>query len=522
MRHVVTSLPRRHVVSLPCRSGVHHSVATVSSILCCRHVSTSLRARPSRQRIVTVESSTPSSPIAPSVDTPDGHIPVLCAQVIDALLPPLQRPHHDIDESNKHGNKSKRTTRTKKSPVPPTSTPTPARRIFIDGTLGAGGHSSALLRTLQRNGNSSNSNNISDMANGIHLIGMDRDVTALDMASQRLQNLASLCTPVANVSLYNSNYANIRHVLQHATTPSTPTTTNGVRKRGRPKKDSPGVVSIQQVDAMLFDLGVSSMQIDQAPRGFAFMKEGPLDMRMAQPPTSVSTDASSSSGLRYPTMSSRIPLVASDTFPFAPISNGPPIAGRMDPLSVIIPDNFNGNALNLIDTLTESQLADVIYAFGEDRLSRRIAADIKVARLHDMLRTTADLAGICRNAYGVAASGHRKAARQRGEEVRGIGEDKGVHPATKTFQALRMAVNDELRSLSQLLQQIPTLLASGGRVAIISFHSLEDRLVKHTFRLWHDEGLGHLVERRAMVASDLEVKTNPRSRSAKLRVFEKA
>ena len=203
----------------------------------------------------------------------------------------------------------------------------------------------------------------------------------------------------------------------------------------------------QPAVAVLADLGVSSPQLDVAARGFSFRHAGPLDMRMN-------------------------------------------------------PDQ-GATAADLIDRLDDTALADLIYAYGEERLSRRIARKIKEqgpwadpARP----RTTADLAWL-------VAGCHPPQAR-RGR----------IHPATRTFQALRIAVNDELAVLDRLLQQAPDWLVPGGRLAIISFHSLEDRRVKTA--LAADDRLRR-VTRKAIQASDTEAAANPRSRSAKLRVAER-
>jgi 16S rRNA (cytosine1402-N4)-methyltransferase len=203
----------------------------------------------------------------------------------------------------------------------------------------------------------------------------------------------------------------------------------------------------QPAVAVLADLGVSSPQLDVAERGFSFRLAGPLDMRMN-------------------------------------------------------PDRGE-TAADLIDRLDETALADVIYAYGEERLSRRIARKIKEqgpwadpARP----RTTAELAWLVAGCYPPQA--------RRGR----------IHPATRTFQALRIAVNDELAVLDRLLQQAPDWLVPGGRLAIISFHSLEDRRVKTA--LAGDDRLRR-VTRKAIQASDTEAAANPRSRSAKLRVAER-
>ena len=194
---------------------------------------------------------------------------------------------------------------------------------------------------------------------------------------------------------------------------------------------------------VLADLGVSSPQLDVAERGFSFRLDGPLDMRM------------NSSG-----------------------------AGE--------------TAAEIIDRLEEHELADLIYAYGEERLSRRIARRIK-----SDLRETGAYAGTAALAYAVAGCYPPKARRGR------------IHPATRTFQALRIAVNDELGVLDRLLQQAPDWLAPGGLIGVISFHSLEDRRVKTAFL--RDERLERIT-RKPVVASPEEEESNPRSRSAKWRL----
>lgn len=196
----------------------------------------------------------------------------------------------------------------------------------------------------------------------------------------------------------------------------------------------------QPVQAVLADLGVSSPQLDRPERGFSFRAEGPIDMRMN------------------------------------------PQAGEP--------------AAALLDRLEEPALADLLYQYGEERLSRRIARRL-VAERPWAGRTTAELA------YAIAGCYPPQARRGR------------IHPATRSFQALRIAVNDELAVLDQLLQSAPDWLAPGGILAIISFHSLEDRRVKMAFR--SDERL-ELIQRRPLVAGEAELAANPRSRSARLRL----
>nr|WP_255427104.1 16S rRNA (cytosine(1402)-N(4))-methyltransferase RsmH [Candidatus Chloroploca sp. Khr17] len=214
------------------------------------------------------------------------------------------------------------------------------------------------------------------------------------------------------------------------------------------------VAQLVQVDGILIDLGVSSYQLDTPERGFSFRADGPLDMRLD--PT------------RGPT------------------------------------------AADLIAELSEQQLADLIYRYGEERGSRRIARLIVEHRRHTPITTTATLADLVTKAIG------------RG------GRDR-IHPATRTFQALRIAVNDELEQLTSVLPQAVALLRSGGRLAVISFHSLEDRIVKQFFR--DESGYGgsmnertphlRIITRKPIIAGPDECDVNPRARSAKLRVAEK-
>lgn len=204
---------------------------------------------------------------------------------------------------------------------------------------------------------------------------------------------------------------------------------------------------VLRVDALLADLGVASTQLDDPGRGMSFSADGPLDMRM---------DAESDQ----------------------------PTAGE------------------LVNTLPERDLADLIYRYGEERASRRIAAAIARVRADHRIETTAELAEIVSRALG----GRRGAK---------------IHPATRTFQALRIAVNDELKQLEDLLASLPEVLAPGGRAAIISFHSLEDRAVKRAFSAMKSAGIARIITPKPLTADDEEKAGNPRSRSAKLRCVER-
>ncbi len=202
-------------------------------------------------------------------------------------------------------------------------------------------------------------------------------------------------------------------------------------------------LEIEAVDGLLLDLGLSSDQLADEERGFSFQSTGPLDLRFDR-------------------------------------SSGKP-------------------AWQLIERLSERHLADLIYQFGEERLSRRIARKIVAQRRSAPIRTADQLASLVRSCVP-RSRGHR------------------IDPATRTFQALRIAVNDELKSLQEALTHLPTCLKPSGRLAIISFHSLEDRMVKHGFR--NDDRL-EVLTKRPVRATDEEIAQNPRASSAKLRIAKR-
>jgi len=202
-------------------------------------------------------------------------------------------------------------------------------------------------------------------------------------------------------------------------------------------------IEIGPINGILLDLGLSSDQLDDVNRGFSFNSNGPLDLRFNT-------------------------------------ASGEP-------------------AWRLIQRLRPEHLADIIYSFGEERLSRRIARKLSERSKRDPLKSAADIANVICSCYPHSTQ-------------------KRIHPATRTFQALRIAVNEELKSLEIALRRLPDLLTPGGIFAIISFHSLEDRLVKHSFR--EDKRL-EVITKRPIVASAEEVESNPRSRSAKFRVAKR-
>lgn len=278
--------------------------------------------------------------------------------------------------------------------------------LYIDGTLGAGGHSAALLDARPDN----------------QVIGFDRDPYALELAAQRLAIYGE------RAQLVQGSYLEMGHVLGD-----------------------------RLVDGVLLDLGLSSMQLDQAERGFAFRFEGPLDM-------------------------------------------------RFDPASPI------PSAADLVNNLSAEAIADILFRYGEEHYSRRIAKAIVSAR---PITTTRQLANL----------------------IEGLRlPPQKIHPATRTFQALRIAVNDELEAVEAVLPLAIQYLKQGGRLVVITFHSLEDRIVKQLMKTESTDCLcpprqpictcGHqatlkLITRKPIVADEAEIKANPRARSAKLRIAER-
>lgn len=291
----------------------------------------------------------------------------------------------------------------------------PPNGVVVDLTVGMGGHSSELLKHIP---------------NG-RLIGLDQDVEALQHARQTLSD--------PRVTLVKANFANILNVLND--------------------------LHLSEVDSVLMDIGVSSLQLDSPARGFSFMHDGPLDMRM---------DASAS-------------LTAAD----------------------------------VVNTYPEKKLADVIYEYGEERKSRQLANAIVRHREQKPFETTDQLAHLAKQVLGSPRPKHGESAK---------------HPATRLFQALRIEVNQELEVLQTALKDVLSVLKPGGRFAVITFHSLEDRIAKQYFKQESVDCIcpphipmcicGHkaqveLVTRKPVTASEEELQTNPRSRSAKLRVVQK-
>jgi len=274
--------------------------------------------------------------------------------------------------------------------------------IYVDCTLGVGGTS---LKILESSGNNA------------YILGLDRDPEALAIAEKKLKPYGSL------VKIFHGNYSHLMEFVHQA--------------------------GFEKVDGVVFDLGVSSLQLDKPERGFSFALDGPLDMRMNQ--------------MQGPT------------------------------------------AADLVKVLPEKELADLFFLYGEERFSRRIARAIVESRKTFALETTQALVAVIK---GAVPHAYRKGR---------------IHCATRTFQALRIRVNQELDLLQPALQSAVSLLKEGGRLCVVAFHSLEDRVVKHTFRAMagKDNPAITILTKKPVAADQQEIQQNPRSRSAKLRVAQR-
>jgi 16S rRNA (cytosine1402-N4)-methyltransferase len=273
--------------------------------------------------------------------------------------------------------------------------------VFIDCTLGRGGHASAISARLGSDG---------------LFIGLDADPRNLEFAKQRLANAP------CRVRLFHANFAELDDVLAEA--------------------------KIDHVDGILADLGISTNQLFEEPYGLSFSQDMALDM-------------------------------------------------RLDP-------RIDETAADIVNKMREEDLANVLYELAQERYSRRIAKKIVEARRISPITSTTTLAELVRSAI----------------PTRG-GAPERIDPATRTFMALRMKVNHELENLEALLKQAPGFLGSGGRLAIVSFHSMEDRLVKQAFRSAEQTGQLKVLTKKPLTPTESELAANPRSRSAKLRVAEK-
>ncbi|MCA0384278.1 MAG: 16S rRNA (cytosine(1402)-N(4))-methyltransferase RsmH [Firmicutes bacterium] len=286
--------------------------------------------------------------------------------------------------------------------------------IYVDGTLGGGGHSFQILQLLNHG----------------KLIGIDQDTDALNAATNRLKIFGERFIPV------HSNFSNLDRVLADQ--------------------------GIDRIDGLLLDLGVSSYQLDEAERGFSYMNDGKLDMRMNQ----------------------------SDAF----------------------------TAYDVVNSYSERKLTEIITDYGEENWANRIAKFIVEARTQKPIETTFELVEVIKKAIPAAA---RK---------------DGPHPAKRTFQAIRIEVNNELKIIEQTIESAFEHMGKGGRVAIITFHSLEDRIVKNAYKklaqgctcppefpvcICGGKAKIKIISKKPILPSEEEVEANPRARSAKLRVAEK-
>jgi 16S rRNA (cytosine1402-N4)-methyltransferase len=277
--------------------------------------------------------------------------------------------------------------------------------VVFDGTLGAGGHARMMIEQLGDKG---------------IFIATDQDREEMEKTKADLLALF----PDRTIHTICENFRNLDTVLSD--------------------------LGINSIDKALFDLGVSSMQLDDPGYGMTFREDAPLSMVM-----------------------------------------------NKDTSGAII------TAYDVVNDWKEETLADIIYAFGDERYSRRIASAIVAARQEKSIRTTFQLADIVKNAVpGKYANGP-------------------IHPATRTFQAIRIIVNDEFAAIKEGLAKAITLLNSGGRIAVISFHSGEDRIVKQLFKEYIDSGVIKKINKKPLIPTDDEIESNRRSRSSKLRVIEK-
>jgi len=274
------------------------------------------------------------------------------------------------------------------------------RKVVVDCTTGIGSHSYKLLEAMDKQG---------------FLVGIDRDKHSLNVAKARLEPFKG------RFSLVRDNFANLDKILRD--------------------------LNIEKADVFLFDLGISTYQLSDSARGFSFLKEGPLDMRMNR-------------------------------------------------------DSFL-SAYDLVNNLSEVELGNIFKKFGEERYSRRVARFLVEARKNKPISTTSQLRDLIIQSLPGKARGRR------------------INPATRIFQALRIAVNRELESIEVALSCAISRLSSGGRIGVISFHSLEDRIVKHLYRDYSLKNILKVINKKPLTPTEEEVDENSPSRSAKLRVAEK-
>lgn len=286
--------------------------------------------------------------------------------------------------------------------------------IYVDGTMGGAGHSLEIAKRLSKNG---------------RLVGIDRDAEALNHSKNRLKDYS-------NVTFVQDNHDNIKSILES--------------------------LQIEKVDGILLDLGVSSYQLDEPTRGFSYMHDAPLDMRMNKE------------------------------------------------------DSFS--AYDVVNKYSEEELTQIFYAYGEEKFSKKIAMKIVERRKVAPIQTTFELVECIKSALPAAALREKQ------------------HPAKRVFQAIRIEVNQELEYLKDCVKDSVLCLKPGGRLVIITFHSLEDRIVKKTYEdlegkcicpkelpmcVCNRVSFGRIVTKKPIESNENELKINPRARSAKLRVFER-
>lgn len=300
------------------------------------------------------------------------------------------------------------------------------KTVILDATFGGGGHSKEILERYPN----------------VKIIAFDQDRGAWEKAKDKFKGLEK------RIFFININFRDVNQIFQKENLKDFYAFTLGDIRAG----DQHDALNFSNYlfDAIIFDLGLSSDQLENSGRGFSFMKDEPLFMTMKENPSSEDL-----------------------------------------------------TAMDIVNTWSEKSLADIIYGYGEERFSRRIAKGIIEARKKNKIKTTFDLIKIIE------------------DSVPSVYKRQRIHFATKTFQALRIAVNDELGVLKLGLEKGFNILKKEGRMSVISFHSLEDRIVKKFYKEKEKEGEARLINKKPIIPKEEEIKNNGRSRSAKLRVLEK-
>ncbi len=304
--------------------------------------------------------------------------------------------------------------------------------VIVDATFGGGGHSWEICKRYP----------------GVKIIALDQDQSALEKAKSKFKDLN------CNITFINANFRELDHLENFgAFAQNSPAKDFGkyaLRDIGQGTHFSQNPLQANSIDGIIFDLGLSSDQLENSGRGFSFQKDEPLLMTLKENPTSGDVTAQ-----------------------------------------------------EVVNTWGEKSLADIIYGYGEEKQARKIAKAIVEFRKKQEIKTTFDLVKVIEQAI--------PAKFRKGK----------IHYATKTFQAIRIAVNNELGTLTEGLDKGFKSLKAGGRMSVISFHSLEDRIVKRFFKKKAEENLAKLINKKPIVAKLEEIKNNPRSRSAKLRILER-